>query len=61
MFCQLSSYFKKHLLIDVQQNVLPETFRKFNGIICIEFANLQNSYISKKKKTVVNLPTGVQI
>ena len=31
MFYQLSSYCKKHLLVDVQQNFLPETFVKFNG------------------------------
>ena len=41
MFYQLSSYCKKHLLTDVQQNFLPETFVRFNDIICAEFGNLQ--------------------
>ena len=37
MFGQLSSYFKKHLLTDVQQDFLRGTLVKFDGIICIQF------------------------
>ena len=48
MFYQLSSYFKKHILVDVQGNFLSRMFVKLNGIICIQFANLQNRYISEK-------------
>ena len=39
---QLSSYIKKHLFKDIWQNFPPRTFKKFNGIICIQFANPQN-------------------
>ena len=37
MFYQFSSYFKKHLLVDVQQKFFPKTFVKFNAL------NLQTS------------------
>ena len=48
MFYQLSSYSKDHHFMGIQENFLPETLVKFNGIICIEFENLQNRCISEK-------------
>ena len=48
MLYQLSSYIKKHLLMGIRQQFLPGTLVKFNGIICIQFASLQNKYISEK-------------
>ena len=37
IFCQLSSYFKKQLLIDYQQNFLPVTFVKFMARFVFNF------------------------
>ena len=42
-----SLHILKTFLIDIKENFLHETFVKFNGMICIEFENLQNRYISK--------------
>ena len=43
---EFSSCIKKHSLIHIRQKFLPRTLVKFNGIICIQFANLKNRYIS---------------
>ena len=61
MFYPLSSYVKKHCLIDVQQKFSPGTFVKSNGIICIQFANFQNAKHIHPQETVLSLPTGFQI
>ena len=45
--------------MDIQQKFLPKALAKFNGIICIQFADLQNKYISGK--TIVISPSGFQI
>ena len=35
--------------MDIQQTLLPRTLVKSNDIICIQFAYLQNRYISEKR------------
>ena len=51
MFYQLPSYFKKYLLIDVQQNLLPETYVN----LMAKFAmNLQTCKTDTSPKTVVD-------
>ena len=34
--------------MDIRKKLLPRTLVKFNGIVCIQFANLQNRHISEK-------------
>ena len=52
LFYQLSSYIKKHLLIDIQQNFLPRTFENFNSIISF---NLQTYKTDTYPKNDCNL------
>ena len=52
------SSFKRYPFRNIQPNVSSRAFVKRNGIICVELANLQKKCWGK---TVVILPTGVQI
>ena len=56
VFYQLSSYFKKHILMDIQQYFLPKRFVKFDGMLL--------SLIYKPAKSIPlrkSVPTGAQI
>ena len=45
----ITEYLKKQLLEDVHEIFFPGTFVKvLNGIICIQFENLRNIFISQK-------------
>ena len=43
----LPSLYVKKLYINVAQTFLPRTFVKFNGVISIEFANLEDTHLLK--------------
>ena len=40
---------EEDILMDIRQKFLPRTLVKFNDIICNQFANLENRYISEKR------------
>ena len=50
MSYQLSSYVKKHLLIEIRQNFLPRTYAKSDGIISIHLQTCKTNTSPKNDR-----------